>query len=50
MRRIIREQEPMRPSTRLSTLNAVEQTTVAKRRHAEPPQLIHLVRGDWTGS
>ena len=46
MRRIIREQEPARPSTRLSTLADPEQTTVAQRRHSEPPQLIHLVRGD----
>ena len=46
MRRIIREQEPMRPSTRISTLEAADQTTVAKRRNSEPPQLIHLVRGD----
>ena len=46
MRRIIREQEPLRPSTRISTLEAADQTTVAKRRHSEPPQLIHLVRGD----
>jgi serine/threonine protein kinase len=46
MRRIIREQEPIRPSTRLSTLTDPEQTTVAKRRSSEPPQLIHQVRGD----
>ena len=46
MRRIIREQEPARPSTRLSTLDGADQTTVAKRRQAEPPKLIHLVRGD----
>src|SRR5262245_10914434 len=46
MRRIIREQEPACPSTRLSTLAAPEQTTVAQRRNSEPPQLIHLVRGD----
>ena len=46
MRRIIREKEPLRPSTRISTLEATDQTTVAKRRHSEPPQLIHLVRGD----
>jgi len=46
MRRIIREQEPLRPSTRISTLEAADQTTVAKRRHAELPQLIHVVRGD----
>jgi eukaryotic-like serine/threonine-protein kinase len=46
MRRIIREQEPRRPSTRLSALEAAEQTTVAQRRHAAAPQLIHIVRGD----
>ena len=46
MRRIIREQEPLRPSTRISTLAAAEQTTVARRRQSDPPQLIHLVRGD----
>ena len=46
MRRIIREQEPLRPSTCLSTLGAADQTTVAKRRHVEPPQLIHSMRGD----
>ncbi len=39
MRRIIREQEPPRPSTRLSTLADPEQTTVAQRRRSEPPQL-----------
>jgi len=46
MRRIIREQEPVRPSTRLSTLLAADLTIVASRRHAEPPRLIHLIRGD----
>ena len=46
MRRIIREQEPLRPSTRISTLEAADQTAVARRRHSEPPQLIHMVRGD----
>ncbi len=46
MRRIIREQEPVRPSTRLIALADPERTTVAKRRSSEPPQLIHLLRGD----
>lgn len=46
MRRIIREDEPLKPSTRLSTLDADEQTKVAKRRQSEPPKLIQLVRGD----
>ncbi len=46
MRRIIREQEPPKPSTRLSTLTAVDLGTVAKQRHAEPPKLVHSIRGD----
>jgi eukaryotic-like serine/threonine-protein kinase len=46
IRRIIREEEPPRPSTRISTLDASEQTTVAKCRGSEPPKLIHMVRGD----
>jgi serine/threonine protein kinase len=46
MRRIIREREPVRPSTRLNTLKAEEQTSIAQRRGSEPPGLIHLVRGD----
>jgi eukaryotic-like serine/threonine-protein kinase len=46
IRRIIREEDPPRPSTKLSTLDAAEQTAVADRRHSEPPKLIHLVRGD----
>jgi WD40 repeat protein/serine/threonine protein kinase len=46
IRRIIREEEPARPSTRIGTLDAAEQTTVAKRRQSEPPKLIHQVRGD----
>ena len=46
MRRIIREQEPARPSTRLSTLLAADLTTVASDRHAEPGRLGTLLRGD----
>jgi len=46
MRRIIREQEPQRPSTRLSTLTQADLTTLAKQRHAEAPKLIHLISGD----
>jgi len=46
MRRIIREQEPARPSTRLSTLMAAELTSVARHRHAEPVRLGNLLRGD----
>ena len=46
MRRIIREQDPPRPSTRISTLEDAERTTVAERRQSDPPKLIHEVRGD----
>jgi WD40 repeat protein/serine/threonine protein kinase len=46
VRRIIREEEPPRPSTRLDTLDAAEQTTVARHRQSDPPKLVHLIRGD----
>jgi len=46
MRRTIREQEPVRPSTRLSTMIDSDLTSVAKRQGADAPKLIHLIRGD----
>ena len=46
MRRTIREQEPARPSTRVSTLGAEELTSTAKRHGLEPPKLISQLRGD----
>src|SRR6266576_6309587 len=46
MLRTIREKEPDRPSTRLSTLGGEELTTTAKRRGLEPPKLVNLIRGD----
>src|SRR5436309_912597 len=46
VRRTIREVEPPRPSTRLSTLANVELTDVARQRHTEAPKLINLLRGD----
>jgi serine/threonine protein kinase len=46
MRRTIREREPVRPSTRLSTLLDADLTAVAKHHGAEAPRLIHLIRGD----
>ncbi len=46
LRRTIREREPMRPSTRLSTMLEGELTTTAKHRASAPPGLIHQVRGD----
>jgi serine/threonine protein kinase len=46
LRRTIREQEPARPSTRLSTMLEADLTTVAQRRQSEAPKLIHSLRGD----
>ncbi|HYT61318.1 MAG TPA: serine/threonine-protein kinase [Haliangiales bacterium] len=46
IRRTIREQEPPKPSTRLSTLDGASLTTTARHRHTEPPKLINLIRGD----
>ena len=46
IRRTIREREPARPSTCLSTMLGGDLTMIAKNRQVEPPKLIHLVRGD----
>ena len=46
MRKIIREKEPARPSTKLATLQGDELTTTAKRRSVESSKLAKLLRGD----
>jgi WD40 repeat protein/tRNA A-37 threonylcarbamoyl transferase component Bud32 len=46
MRRTIREEEPVRPSTRLRGMGREELTTMAERRGAEAPRLISWLRGD----
>jgi serine/threonine protein kinase/tetratricopeptide (TPR) repeat protein len=46
IRRIIRETEPVRPSTRISTLAEEERSTVAKQRNTAPAQLSLMLRGD----
>jgi tetratricopeptide (TPR) repeat protein len=48
LRRIIREEEPPKPSTRLSTLGQAA-TTLSTQRQSHPKQLSQLVRGelDW---
>ena len=48
VRRIIREEDPPRPSTRLSTMGELART-VSSRRKSDPRQLGRLVRGelDW---
>jgi len=45
IRRIIREEEPPKPSLRISTL-AEKRTVVAAHRHADPNRLSQLLRGD----
>jgi serine/threonine protein kinase/WD40 repeat protein len=45
-RRIIQEDKPPRPSTRLSTMAADTLTTAARDRQTDAPTLLHLVRGD----
>src|SRR2546426_134965 len=46
VRRIIREEDPVKPSTRFSTLERSEQTTVARARKCEAPKLVGLMVGD----
>jgi serine/threonine protein kinase/tetratricopeptide (TPR) repeat protein len=46
IRRVIREEEPPRPSTRLTKMADADLTTVAHHRQSEPPRLIHTIRGD----
>ena len=46
LRKTIREKQPIRPSTRLATLQGDELTTAAKRRAVEAPRLIHQLKGD----
>jgi tetratricopeptide (TPR) repeat protein len=46
MRRQIREKEPSKPSTRLSTMLVADLTDVAAHRQSAPPKLVHLIRGD----
>jgi tetratricopeptide (TPR) repeat protein len=46
LRRIMRDEEPPRPSARLSTLAADMATTVAERRHTDMKRLRQTVHGD----
>jgi len=46
MRKTIREQEPARPSTKLSSLQGEALTTMARRRSTESSKLVHQLRGD----
>ncbi len=46
MRRMIREVEPPRPSTRISTLAGSDLTTLAALRQTDPRKLTKLLHGD----
>ena len=46
MRRVIREQEPQKPSTFLSTMALEVRTTSARRRQTDSAKWIGQIRGD----
>ncbi len=46
LRQIIREREPMRPSTKLNTLAGDARTTAGKRRQTDVGKLVHQLQGD----
>jgi tetratricopeptide (TPR) repeat protein len=46
LRRIIREKEPLRPSTKLNTLQGDARTTVGKLRQTDVGRLVHQLQGD----
>jgi serine/threonine protein kinase/Tfp pilus assembly protein PilF len=46
VRRVIRNTDPVPPSTRLHTMVASQLTTLSERRQVEPQKLIRDVRGD----
>lgn len=46
IRRVIREKEPVRPSTRLRSLGLSDLTVVSNLRKVEPAKLIREIRGD----
>jgi tetratricopeptide (TPR) repeat protein/tRNA A-37 threonylcarbamoyl transferase component Bud32 len=46
LRRMIRDREPMRPSTHLGRLGAAARDTVAQMRSTSVPRLLRAVRGD----
>lgn len=46
IRRVIREVDPLRPSTRFDTFTDADRAAIARRRGTVPAQLSALVRGD----
>ena len=50
MRKTIREKEPVRPSTKLATLQSDELATTAQRRSADLRSCCTISRAIWIGS
>jgi len=46
LRQVIREKEPLRPSTKLNTLPGEARTTAGKRRQTDVGKLVHQLKGD----
>ncbi len=46
LRQIIREKEPLRPSTKLNTLESDARTTAGKVRQTDVGRLVHQLQGD----
>src|SRR5262245_49113866 len=46
LRLIIREKEPLRPSTKLNTLQGDARTTAGERRQTDVGRLVHQLQGD----
>jgi WD40 repeat protein/serine/threonine protein kinase len=46
LRQVIREKEPLRPSTKLNTLPGDVRTTAGKRRQTDVARLVHQLQGD----
>ena len=46
IRRVIREQEPQKPSTALATMSADARTTIAQHRQSDGAKVIDEIRGD----
>ncbi len=46
VRQVIREKEPLRPSTKLNTLQGDARTSAGKRRQTDVGRLVHQLQGD----
>jgi serine/threonine protein kinase/tetratricopeptide (TPR) repeat protein len=46
IRRVIREEEPVRPSARLARFTPEQLAALSQHRKTDPPRLVRMVRGD----